>query len=365
MQTEPPATRTVQSRPHALPLWQLLILAALALWLFAPTLYHLVLNWRNDLNYSHGFFVPVFAGFIVWQERHRLARLPLQPSLSGLAIVAFALAVLVLGQLGAELFLARFSLLLLIAGLIVLFLGWNYLHALLFPLAFLVLMIPLPTLIFNKITFPLQLLASRLAATILDLLQVPVLRFGNVIDLPHRPLEVAEACSGIRSLMSLTALAIIYGYLMERRIAARVVLALAAVPIAVIANGLRIVGTGLLGEYWDPDKAEGFFHTFSGWLVFVVSLFMLYLLHRLLRLVWNDPVSGANSSAKSLSPTSYPSPSRNAAHFVPAAVLLLGTATLLQGRGRYVGDFKQWKDHVSYQKAFDRLLRDLKASEAK
>jgi exosortase len=111
---------------------------------------------------------------------------------------------------------------------------------------------------------------------------VPVLREGNVINLPAMPLQVAEACSGIRSLMSLATLAIIYGAVMEPRKLVRVLLALASVPIAVVANSLRIVGTGLLVQYWDPDKAEGFFHAFSGWLIFVVSLLMLFFLHSVL-----------------------------------------------------------------------------------
>src|SRR5438034_7526235 len=143
-------------------------------------------------------------------------------------------------------------------------------------------MIPTPAIIFNQITFPLQLLASKVAATVLPLLGVPVLREGNVINLPAMALEVAEACSGIRSLLSLATLAIIYGYLMEPRISIRVILALASLPIAIAANSLRIVGTGLLVQYWDPQKAEGFFHAFYGWLIFVVSLAMLFALHRLL-----------------------------------------------------------------------------------
>jgi exosortase len=290
LQTEPFATPRLQARPSAVSWRQVAVLAAFSLWLYAPTLYHLFLNWKNDPNYSHGFFVPLFSAWMIWQERSRLATLPLRPAYSGLAVIAFALALLIVGQMGAELFLARFSLLILLAGLIVLFFGWNYLQALSFPLAFLVLMIPLPALIFNQITFPLQLLASRVAAAILwPLLGVPVLRDGNILHLAAMPLEVADACSGIRSLISLTTLAIIYGYLMERRIGMRIVLAIAAVPIAVMANSLRIVGTGVLVQYWAPDKAEGFFHEFSGWLIFVVSLLMLYALHQLLRAIWKEP----------------------------------------------------------------------------
>ncbi len=187
-----------------------------------------------------------------------------------------------MGDLGAELFLSRFSLLLVLAGLIVLFFGWNYFRAVLFPWAFLILMIPLPAIVFNQITFPLQLLASKLAAAGLRLCGVPVLQDGNVLRLPSMDLEVAEACSGIRSLLSLLTLAVIYGYLMETRVWVRVALALASLPIVVAANSLRIVGTGLLVQYWNPDKALGFYHEFEGWLIFVASLIMLYLIHQLL-----------------------------------------------------------------------------------
>jgi exosortase len=207
--------------------------------------------------------------------------------------LALALSVLIIGQMGAELFLARFSLILLLASLIVLFLGWDYLRALLFPIAFLLLMIPIPAILFNQITFPLQLLASKVSAAVLPLLGVPILREGNVINLPAMTLEVAEACSGIRSLMSLVTLAIIYGYLMEKRVAVRVVLALASVPIAVAANSVRIIGTGLLVQYWDPDKAEGYFHASWGWIIFVISLVMLYALHSLMRMFWRE--KGAES----------------------------------------------------------------------
>jgi exosortase len=209
-----------------------------------------------------------------------------RPSWSGLAILGIAMIVLIVGSLGAELFLARFSLLLTLAALIVLFLGWSYMEATLFPWAFLLLMIPVPSILFNQITFPLQLLASKVASAILPWVGVPVLREGNVIQLPAMALEVAEACSGIRSLLSLVTLAIIYGYLLERRRGVRAALAVASVPIAVVANSMRIVGTGLLVQYWDPDKAEGFFHTFSGWLIFVVSLSMLFLLHKIICSLW-------------------------------------------------------------------------------
>jgi exosortase len=263
--------------------WQVSALVLLVGWLYSSVLFHLAKQWVADPNFSHGFFVPAFSLFVLWHDRSSLAKSPRAPSSWGLLVLVLALAVLVVGVLGAELFLSRISLLLVVAGLVIFFHGWPCFRAVLFPWALLVLMIPIPAILFAQITFPLQLLASKFAAGALPLLGVPVLREGNIINLPALPLEVAEACSGIRSLLSLTTLSIIYGYFMETRIWIRVGLALASIPIAIFANSLRIVGTGLLVQYWDADKAEGFFHSFSGWLIFVVSLGMLFVVHQLLR----------------------------------------------------------------------------------
>ena len=286
-----PLTPSTHSSARNAAWWQIGILLVLLGWIYSPILSHLVRQWWHDPNFSHGFFVPLFSFFVLWSDRSRLSSLAPKPSWAGLFIIGLASSTLIVGVLGAELFLSRISLLLMIAGLIVLFAGWNYLRAALFPWIFLILMIPIPTIIFNEITFPLQILASKVASAILPVLGVPVLRQGNIIMLAQMSLEVAEACSGIRSLLSLVTLAVIYGYLMETRIWVRVLLGFAAIPIAVAANSLRIVGTGLLVQYWDPDKAEGFFHAFSGWLIFVISLLMLFLVHRLLRAVSGNPPS--------------------------------------------------------------------------
>jgi exosortase len=282
LQSDTSSVRREVGALPVVPLWQLIILSGIILWLYRSILFHLVGQWWHDPNFSHGFFVPLFSALVIWQERQKLVELPLRPSWSGLAVAALAMCILVVGQMGAELFLSRFSLMILLAGLIVLFCGWTYFRALMFPWAFLILMIPIPTVVFNQITFPLQLLASRVSGLILPMLGVPVLREGNVINLSAMALEVAEACSGIRSLMSLVALAIIYGYLMEKRLSVRWILAFASVPIAVAANSVRIIGTGLLVQYWDPEKAEGYFHASWGWIIFVISLLMLYTLHGLI-----------------------------------------------------------------------------------
>lgn len=271
--------------------FQFAILLALVALLYRSILVALVLNWWNDPDFSHGFFVPLFSAYVVWENRRPLSRLAFHPNWLGLPVIAGALFVLLVGNLGAELFLSRSSFVLLLAGLILLFAGWTYFRALLFPWAVLFLMIPIPVVVFNQITFPLQFLASRMATWLLAFVGVPVLREGNVIHLPTMSLEVVEACSGIRSLVSLITLAVIYGYMAERSTLKRITLVLAAFPVAVAANSLRIMGTGLMGQYWSPEKAEGFFHEFSGWVIFILSLGMLFLVHRSLSFWKTQPRS--------------------------------------------------------------------------
>jgi exosortase len=247
-------------------------------------LYHgigikLVRDWHELPDFGHGFLITPFAAFVVWEKRRELARTPVKPSWTGVWLVVLGLCELLVGIFGADLFLQRTSFVLLTAGLVWTLLGKTMLGQLKFVFFVLLLAIPLPTIIFNQITFPLQLLASRFASDFLTVVGVPVLQEGNVIQLPVMQLEVAEACSGIRSLMSLFTVAVMYGFFLERRIWRRVVLALSSIPIAVAANVARIFGTGLCVQYWNPDKAMGFFHEFSGWLIFLVSLVLLYLVH--------------------------------------------------------------------------------------
>jgi exosortase len=261
--------------------------------LMLALLYHgvavkLVTDWYELPDFSHGFLIPFFAAFLLWDKRHQLRRTAIAPSWAGLWLVVLGLFTLLLGIFGADLFLQRLSFVLLAAGLVWTLLGSAMLHQVKFVLFVLLLAIPLPTILYNQITFPLQIVASKLASTLLPLAGVPVLREGNVIQLPAMQLEVAEACSGIRSLMSLFTVAVIYGYFLERGNWRRVVMALSSIPIAVAANGARIFGTGLCVQYWDPVKAMGFFHEFSGWLMFLVSLACLYLVHLAMRLALGE-----------------------------------------------------------------------------
>jgi len=262
------------------------VLGVLLIALYYRVAIKLVSDWWNIPDYSHGLLIPFFVLYMVWDKRNSFLATPVKPSWGGIGLVVPAILILLVGVFGADLFLSRISFVILMAGIILLLLGRAMLREAVFLLFVCILAIPLPVLVMNHITFPLQLMASKLASGLLPMAGVPVLREGNVIQLPSMQLEVAEACSGIRSLMSLFTVAIIYGYFLEKGIARRTVLALASIPIAVAANALRIFGTGLCVQYWDPDKAVGFFHEFSGWLVFLVSLSLLYLVHVAMRVFW-------------------------------------------------------------------------------
>ena len=264
--------------------WGSLLIGVLIASIYYRILAKLVTDWWQIPDFSHGFLVPIFAGFLVWSKRETLLKTRVAPTWSGIVVVALGLVVLLSGVYGAELFLSRISLLILLVGLVLCFGGWQLLKELRFPLLVLLLAIPIPSIIFNELTLPLQTLASKLASALLPVFGVPVLREGNIIELPAMKLEVAEACSGIRSLMSLFTLSVFYGYFLEKSLLRRVVLALASIPIAIAANAVRILGTGLCVQYWDPDKALGFFHEFSGWVMFLVSLGCLFVVHRMMSL---------------------------------------------------------------------------------
>ena len=260
--------------------WRPLILAVVAGVLYASVLVGLIRQWHYDANYSHGFLVPVFVSYLIWRKREALSSLRSHPSLFGLFIVLGSLGILFVGQIGAELFLTRISLLGTILGLFLYFCGWATLRVLVFPLCFLLLMIPLPALIHNQIVFPLQLLASRFATTCLEGIRVvPVLREGNILILPNCTVQVLEACSGIRSLISLLALSLGYSYLAERNAVIRALLVLAMVPVAIVSNGIRVMGIAVLAYYWGAKLADGFFHWFSGWAIFLAAIILLLGLH--------------------------------------------------------------------------------------
>ena len=314
--------------------WKLLALLLLVAWLYGSILKHLFLEWvgpHHNPNFAHGIFVPIFALFVLWQGRKHVAAIAPAPSWAGLPLVVLSMVVLVVGVLGADIFLPRVSLLILLAGLVILFQGWAFFRAVLFPWTFLILMIPIPALLINRVTFPLQLVAAKCAAALLELVRVPVLLEGNLLTLARKRLDVAEACSGIRSLLSLVTLAIIYGYLLESRKWVRVVLVCAAVPIAVAANSFRVFGTGLLVQHGYENEAEGFYHTVSGLVIFAVALVMLFALHRVISLIWKSgPVPSPNVAHVEERPTGEMRTEMVAFRSGIVAVTMLATAIALQ-----------------------------------
>jgi exosortase len=282
--------------------WRALAIAFAILFTYAAVLVKLSRDWWSDENYSHGLLVPFIIGYILWLRRDKFATEPARPSvlLGGLA-VAFALFALWTGVAGAELYTQRMSLVLLIAGTVVYFFGLGFLRLLLVPLGLLILAIPIPAIIFNKIAFPLQLFASRCAVWSMSLLGIPVLRQGNVIELKPlnsfdtKKLEVVEACSGIRSLMTLMTLAVVFAYFTHPRsddsngprgkfgwlrsfgFWRAVIIVGSAVPIAILTNASRVSGTGILSHYYGTGVADGFFHSFSGWAIYIVAFLLLFL----------------------------------------------------------------------------------------
>lgn len=262
-----------------------LVTVSAVVWVYRDVLSSLVRQWAGDDNYSHGFFIIPLALFCAWERRHLLSQAERRPHVAGLFLIGVSLLLFAGGVLAAELFLPRISLVGVIAGTILFVWGPLHVRHLAFPLALLPLMIPLPTIIFNQIAFPLQLVASRLGETAIAAAGIPVLREGNVLELPNITLAVAEACSGIRSLISLITLAIVLAYFTERRRGARVLIVLSAVPIAILANASRVASTGLASHWFGPRVAEGVFHGFSGWLVFAVAFAGLAVTQRIVRRV--------------------------------------------------------------------------------
>ena len=248
---------------------------------YLPVLQRLIHQWNYDPDMGHGFFVPVIAAFIVWQRRNELAVVKPQPNLWGLLVIAWGAIQLLIATLGAELFTARMSFVITIIGIVWTLGGTVMLKKLAFPLFLLFFMLPIPSVIYSAATFKLQILASQLADNALTVLSIPVLREGNVLELPNQKLSVVEACSGIRSLLSLTFLSLVYGYFFERKTWIRVVLFISTIPIAIVANASRVTMTGIMTQV-KADLAEGFFHQAEGWVIFMVALAILIVWHQVL-----------------------------------------------------------------------------------
>jgi exosortase len=247
---------------------------------YAPVLQRLVRQWIDDQDMGHGFFVPVIAGYIIWQKRQDLLAESPSPTWWGLVLVGWGALQLLVATLGAELFLARTAFVISLIGVILTLVGFRILRKLAFPLFLLFFMVPIPAIIYNQVTFPMQLFASQVADWALTVMGIPVLREGNILELASQRLNVVEACSGIRSLLSLSFLSLVYAYFFDKRVWMRPVLLIATLPIAIIANAGRVTLTGLVSEY-DAELARGVFHYASGWVIFMIALGFLVAFHRI------------------------------------------------------------------------------------
>ena len=276
-----PAVRRT-ALPAALPPLIVGLTAAL-LWAYWPVIPGLVAQWWNEPEYSHGFLIPAISAYFIWSRWDAVRAAPVSAGYGGLGLMALALSAYVAGSVGADLFLQRVSMILMMAGGVWFVAGPAVFRLLLFPLAFLLLMIPLPGIIFNAIAFPLQLFAAQVASSMLEAFAVPVFREGNVMHLAAASLDVEEACSGIRSLMSLTALCVVYTYLIHTNWMPRALLLAAVIPIAIVANVFRVTVTGLLAHYASVETAMGVFHTAGGVSVFLVAAALLLGFSQLLR----------------------------------------------------------------------------------
>jgi exosortase len=301
------ATVTGQLPEHApasdarsLPLVAIAWFTALLVVAYFPTLKHLVEQWSTDEDVGHGFFVPLVAGYIAWQRRDQLMALAWKPAWWGVGIMLWGILQSYIGALGAELFLQRTALLITLVGLMLVLGGVDLVKALAFPLLLLPFMIPIPAVVYNQITFPLQLFASSTAEAVLGVIGIPVLRDGNVLELASQKLNVAEACSGIRSLLSLTFLSLVYAYFFDQRVWMRWALLIGTVPIAILANAGRVTVTGILSEQ-NPELAHGFFHSLEGWIIFLIAFVMLLGLHVVIKSIYHRKFAKGKFAKETLS----------------------------------------------------------------
>jgi len=275
-----------------------LLLAIAGAWLYGATLAALAAEWLSSADASYGLVVMAVAILVAWQRRAAFARAraSAESHSLGLGVVIAGLVLYLAGVLGADIFITRLSFVCVVVGAIWFLAGGAATRVMAAPLLFLLIAIPLPALIVNAVTLPLQLVASRLAEGLLAAVNVPVFRDGNLLVLPSATLEVEQACSGLRSLISLGAIAVVLAWATERSAARRIPIVAAAVPIAIAANGLRIAATGLAVDAWGPRAASGGWHTLTGWLTFVLAVAALIGFQRALDAIITrrrEPIAGA------------------------------------------------------------------------
>ena len=250
---------------------------------YATVIPGMIDDWSNDPNYSHGFLVPLISGYFLWQSWPELKQATLKPCNAGLAVIVGSLSLLILGYVGVEYFTMRASLVFLLAGIILFWCGWRVLKITALPVAFLLFMVPLPYIVYDAMAFPLKLFVTKYSVLSLKAMGFTVVQEGNILMFPQTVLEVADACSGLRSLVSLLALAVAMAFLTLTNPVKRAVLIVSALPIAIATNMFRVITTGVLAHYYGRAAAEGFFHEFAGMAVFALAMVLLIAVSTLLK----------------------------------------------------------------------------------
>lgn len=252
----------------------MLTLTGLFIALYLPA-YYLMVSWWGREDYTYCWFVPLIVAYLLWEKRCELARVPALPSWGGLAALLPGMAIYWLGELGGEYFTLYLSSWLVLVGVLWLQLGWRKLKVIAFPVAFLLTMFPLPNVVFNNMTLQLKLLSSQIGVALIRLAGLTAFREGNIIDLGFTQLQVVDACSGLRYLIPLLVLGVLVAHYHQGRRWERALLVLSTIPLTIVTNSLRIASVGVLYPLLGARVAEGFFHDFSGWLIFMVSLALL------------------------------------------------------------------------------------------
>ncbi len=272
------ANAIMKSLPHSLS-WSItypILVGAAYVFLYWHVMADLASDWSCDPNFSHGFIIPLVFLYMIRHKKHTLEAIDKQPSNWGFLILGMGMVVYIVGYLGAELFFMRISMIITLTGIIAVYAGFRVLTILALPLAYLLLMIPVPAIIWNQIAFPLQLFAAKMASHTIALAGIPVFREGNILHLANTSLEVIDACSGIRSLTSLIALTWLFAFIAEFSLWKKWILFLSAIPIAVMVNVIRLTITGMMAAWIGPESAHGFLHDMSGMIIFISALILVF-----------------------------------------------------------------------------------------
>ncbi|MDA3789502.1 MAG: exosortase/archaeosortase family protein [Desulfobacula sp.] len=258
-------------------LFQILPLILVFGFLYHKAIAMLILDWSIDPNFSHGFLIPFVALYMVWYKKNEIALISHEPSKTGIFIIILGMLVHIAGNVGSELFLMRFSMIITLSGIIIYYFGFKMFRKVLVPVAYLIIMIPIPSILWNKLAFPLQLFAANISSQSINLLNIPVFREGNILHLANTSLEVVDACSGLRSLTSLIALTGVFAFLAPLGIFKKWILFFSAIPIAVAVNVIRLTITGAMAAWIGPETAQGFLHDMSGLIIFGAALILVYI----------------------------------------------------------------------------------------